>query len=608
MSDIIQLLPDSVANQIAAGEVIQRPASVIKELVENSIDAGATEITVNITNAGKTTIQVIDNGKGMSETDARMAFERHATSKIKEANDLFKISSMGFRGEALASIAAVADVELKTKPQDNEFGTYIHIKGSEIQKQELISCNEGTNFIIKNIFFNIPARRKFLKKNTTEFQYIINEFQKNALAHPDISFTLIHNNTTIYKLPKTKLRQRIGNIFGKNISDAVIPVSSETSILKIYGYIGKPDIAKKTRKEQFFFANKRFMKHAYFYKAVQLAYDQIIKAELHPVFFLFFDIDASQIDINIHPAKIEINFENSQGVFNILRATIKEALGKHNIGPAIDFDREGEIIIPNSHKNKEIIEPQINIDPEYNPFDETQSESNKSNYTYKPYESKQKQTDNWDALFNDFESNTDAETKHQKTIVRGEEETDSKVLQIKNKYIITPVKSGLMIINQKRAHERILFEKFMNLSEKVKVPSQKSLYPIEIFLNPEDLSLLKGVFDELHIIGFILETKNDDTIIISGTPAHLTDINHKQLVEYIISALRDEPEMVQQNAKERIAEITARTHSINYGKKLATEEMRTLIDSLFASQLPNFTPSGKKIISIISYDDINKLF
>jgi len=608
MSDIIQLLPDSVANQIAAGEVIQRPASVIKELVENSIDAGATEITVNITNAGKTTIQVIDNGKGMSETDARMSFERHATSKIREANDLFKISSMGFRGEALASIAAVADVELKTKTHDNDFGTYIHIKGSEIQKQELISCNSGTNFTIKNIFFNIPARRKFLKKNNTEFQYIVSEFQKTALAHPEISFTLIHNNSTVYKLPKSKLRQRIGNIFGKNLGESLIPVSSETSILKIYGYIGKPEIAKKTRKEQFFYANNRFMKHAYFYKAVQLAYDQIIKTDLHPVFFLFFDIEASQIDINIHPAKIEINFENSQGVFNILRATLKEALGKFDFAPAIDFDREGEIKTSYHDKNMPITEPKIDYDPNYNPFDESPKEQNNQNYTYKPYENKKKDLDNWESLFNDFETNDNRSENTQKTISQPEEESYAKTLQIKNKYIVTPVKSGLMLINQKRAHERIMFERFMNMSREISIPSQKSLYPQEIFLNPEDLASLLEVFEELHQIGFMIETKNDDTIIINGTPAYLTEINQKQLIEHIIGALRDDPEMIKQNTKERIAEITARTHSINYGKKLAKEEIQTIIDQLFSSQMPNFTPSGQKIISIIKYDDIENLF
>ena len=370
MSDIIQLLPDAVANQIAAGEVIQRPASVVKELIENSIDAKATNITVNIKDAGRTLIQIIDNGKGMSETDARMAFERHATSKIKEANDLFAIQSMGFRGEALASIAAVADVELKTKLTNEELGTYIHIKGSQIIKQETISCAEGSNFSVKNLFFNIPARRKFLKKDSTEFKHIITEFKKVALANPEISFSLLHNEKIIFKLNTGNTKQRISEIFGKSIYKNLVPIDSTTSILKINGFVGKPEIAKKRNEEQYFFVNKRFMKHPYFYKAIVLAYEQILKADVQPSFFIYFEINPSKIDINIHPAKIEINFDDANGIFQLLRASVRKALGKYNIVPTIDFDTEGSVKIPylgNAQQN--FTNPQITDSENYNPFE-----------------------------------------------------------------------------------------------------------------------------------------------------------------------------------------------------------------------------------------------
>jgi len=362
MNDIINLLPDSVANQIAAGEVIQRPASVIKELVENSIDAGASEITISIKDAGKTLIQVSDNGRGMSETDARMAFERHATSKIKATEDLFSIVSMGFRGEALASIAAVADVELKTKQEESSVGTYINIKGSTLIKQEAIACNTGSNFIIKNLFFNIPARRKFLKKDSTELNHIIFEFQKIALANADISFTLFNNDKENIRLRADSLKQRISDIFGKSIEKNIVPIESKTEILNIYGFIGKPEIAKKRNREQFFYVNKRYMKHGYFYKALISAYENIIPKNYNPSFFIFFEISPDLIDINIHPQKIEINFEDTPGIFQILRASVKQALGRFNIVPSIDFDRDGEIAVPYFDKNKEIVSPEIKIE------------------------------------------------------------------------------------------------------------------------------------------------------------------------------------------------------------------------------------------------------
>lgn len=605
MSDIIQLLPDSVANQIAAGEVIQRPASVIKELIENSLDAGASEIIVAVKDAGKTLIQVSDNGKGMSESDARMAFERHATSKIRNAEDLFSIRSMGFRGEALASIAAVADVELKTKQADQTLGTYINIKGSELISQESISCQTGSNFIIKNLFFNIPARRKFLKKESTELNNIIVEFQKTALANPDISMSLYHNNKEIHVLRSSNLQQRIGDIFGKNISRFLVPLESKSEALSIYGYVGKPEIAKKRNKEQFFYVNKRYMKHPYFYKAVMSAYENIISSDSNPSFFIFFDISPDMIDINIHPQKTEINFEDTPGVYQILRATVRQSLGKFNIVPSIDFDRDGEISMPYFAKNKEISEPEIEINPSYNPFNTDDNKRKTERSQISAY------NETWERLMSDF-SNTDNNVSQSlfesKTAETDDNQSFKKYFQIRNKYIVTPVKSGLMVINQKRAHERILFETFMKTIKTGEFNTQKFLYPIEIEIDSPDFFLLSEVFGDLCDIGFDIESEKEDFIKINGMPAHLININPKTVIENIIINLRDNINDIKEDAREFLAETASRTAAVDYGIKLANEEIENLIETLFSCMLPNFTNDGRKIISIINYDEIEKLF
>ncbi len=402
MSDIINLLPDSVANQIAAGEVIQRPASVVKELVENSVDAGSTSIIVNIREAGKNLIQISDNGSGMSETDARMAFERHATSKIKNANDLFAIRTMGFRGEALASIAAIANVELKTKKKDNDLGVAINISGSEVISQEPVSCSDGSNFLIKNLFFNVPARRKFLKKNSTELKHIITEFQRIALVHPEIAMTLQHNDAEIYNLPISNHHERIVNIFGKGIKQNLISIETETTVISIKGFIGKPEFARKTSGEQYFFINDRYMKHPYFYKAVLLAYENILPPDTVPSFFLYFDADPSTIDINIHPTKTEIKFEDERAIWQIVQASVKQSLGKFNIVPSIDFDQESILDIDYSTKNKEIRQPSIEINHSYNPFEEEQKPRPNSSSGYSRKEEKSKSM-NWESLYSGFE-------------------------------------------------------------------------------------------------------------------------------------------------------------------------------------------------------------
>ncbi|MGM0621574.1 MAG: DNA mismatch repair endonuclease MutL, partial [Bacteroidota bacterium] len=468
MSDIIQLLPDAVANQIAAGEVIQRPASVVKELVENALDSGADDIVIHIKDAGKTLIKITDNGCGMSPTDARMAFERHATSKILSANDLFCIRTMGFRGEALASVAAIADVELRTKRMEDEVGTLIHIVGSEVKTQEPVACNNGTTITVKNLFYNVPARRKFLKSNTTELKHIINEIQRVALPNPEIKFSFYHNYSPLYELVKTNFRKRIVDVFGKTINQSLVPVKEETSLVNITGFIGQPKFARKTTGEQFFFVNKRYMRHPYFHRAVMQAYEKVLPPETFPSYFLFLDLDPSGIDINVHPTKTEIKFENESTIWQIIHAAIRESLGKHNVVPSIDFDQSGSIDIPVPEKEKgDRSYPEIKIDPGYNPFEQEKEispgirgQSNRDN----------RNLEHWEDLYSGAETNN-REEQSQLSFKGDEQEprqteekySGKKVLQLKQKYILTPVKSGVMIIDQKRAHERILFEKFMEV-------------------------------------------------------------------------------------------------------------------------------------------------
>lgn len=606
MSDIIRLLPDSVANQIAAGEVIQRPASVVKELIENAIDANADDITVHIKDAGRTLIQLIDNGKGMSATDARMAFERHATSKIQHAEDLFSIKSMGFRGEALASIAAVADVELKTATVEDELGTYIHIKGSEIIKQEIIQYSMGSNFSIRNLFYNIPARRKFLKKDSTEFSHIVHEFKKTALAFPHIDIQLIHNEHTVYSLKKASLVQRISDIFGKTIVKQLVPVESHTEILTISGFVGKPDTAKKRNTEQFFFVNGRYMKHPYFYKSILNAYEQIIKADLHPTYFLFFDIAPERIDINIHPAKIQINFDDSQGIYQLLRASVKQALGKYNVVPSIDFDRDGYIEMPYSKENNSnFTEPSINSKQDYNPFEDEDTDTNSFNNNFNI---KQKTVPaNWDDLYSGFENKNEPDLTQTPDQLINNNTHSEKLFQFKNKYIITPVKSGLMIIHSSRAHERVLYESLLSSLESDSILSQKIVFPIEIQASSEDVNYLRNTESALNKLGFDIEFKAEK-LFVKGLPAALSDADPKQLIEAVLVQIKDDDSILSEHMNEHLAEILARKASLNYNKPLAYEEMHYLMNQLFACRMPNFTKNGRKIIEIIKTDDIGKLF
>ncbi len=612
MSDIIRLLPDSVANQIAAGEVIQRPASVVKELVENALDAGATEITVHVKDAGRTLIQINDNGCGMSPTDARMAFERHATSKISSANDLFCIRTMGFRGEALASVAAIADVELRTKKVEDEVGTFIHIIGSEVKTQEATACNNGTGFMIKNLFYNVPARRKFLKGNTTEIKHIIWEVQRIAIPNPEIKISLFHNNTPIYELPKTNQRKRIVDLFGKAINQSLVQVNEETSLVNIYGFIGQPKFARKTIGEQFFFVNGRFIRHPYFHKAVMQAYQQLLPPDAFPSYFLFLETDPANIDINVHPTKTEIKFENDRDIWQIIHAAVRESLGKHNVVPSIDFDQSGNIDIPVPQKSLDNIPfPEIQINPDYNPFDNAKTPSMGNLGRVQP---DKKNLERWEDLYTGTQlklkpvDEPDLKNDELLYLLPAGQFSGKKTLQLKQKYILTPVKSGLMAIDQKRAHERILFEKFMEVLKSDSVASQQLLFPQTIELNPADAAILLNILPDLLSLGFDIREFGKNTFIISGTPGVLDVSSPELIVEKLLEEYKNSPVDARSKAKEQIAISLAKASALDYGAELKQEEIDHLIDQLFACATPNFSPDGKKVLTIIPTTDIEKSF
>ncbi len=603
MSDIIQLLPDSVANQIAAGEVIQRPASVVKELVENAIDAESTEIKIHIRDAGKSLIQISDNGKGMTETDARLAFERHATSKIRAANDLFAIRTMGFRGEALASIAAISHVDLLTKQATDELGTHIQINGSVVETQEAASCPNGSNFSIKNLFYNVPARRKFLKSDNTELKHIITEFQRIALANPSVGLSLYHNNDQLYNLPSENRRQRILHLFGKNLNPSLTPIRVETSIVTIEGYIGKPEFAKKKAGEQFFYVNERYMRHPYFHKAVSLAFDKLLANDQYPLYFLFIEVDPASIDINIHPTKTEIKFEEANAIFQIIRASVKEALGKFNITPSLDFEQTDQLNIPILDKNKTTQLPSIELDPSYNPFAEDKKHDNNQYSQHHKAD-----TEGWEQLYSNFDQAPETETQQSSLNFSDDTQSQSKFVQIKNRYILTPVKSGLMIIDQQRAHERILFEHFMHLLNEQKSSTQQSLFPSSMDLDAGDFSIFREMLPDLQHIGFDINELSKNSISILGVPAELTDENPVSLIELLIENYKNTQQSATNEINEKVAQALAKSAAISYSKSLSVFEMQQLIDKLFACYTPNFSPDGKTIVSMMNKEEIEKRF
>lgn len=608
MSDIIQLLPDSVANQIAAGEVIQRPASVIKELVENAVDAGADKVQIIIKDAGKSLIQVIDNGCGMSETDARMAFERHATSKIQKAEDLFNLHTLGFRGEALASIVAVAQVELKTKRADDPTGIMMQIHGSEFISQETVACSHGSNFAVKNLFYNIPARRKFLKSNSTEMRHILEEVNRIALINKEVQFVLTHNDVEIYNLPKSNLKQRIVNIIGKNINQNLIDVNTITDIVEITGYIGKPEFAKKSPGEQYFFVNNRYMRHPFFYKAVLRAYDNILQEKHYPAFFIFIKVDPQELDVNIHPTKTEIKFTDELAIRHILHAAVKESLGKFNVMPAMDFDSDERVNIPYlKDKTTEPDIPQVAINTDFNPFEQSSSNNSKGGGNYSGSFSKEKVDANWQNLYEGFE-NKHEEVQAQ-AIFTGStgEEQYSKIFQFKNKYIMTPVKSGLMIIDQKRAKERILYEEFLNRFD-ADIPTQKCLFPITIELNKTEAMVMDEILEDINDMGYELDRADENAYVVTGIPADAKEQETELIIRDFIANYKETLSDVKIERKERTALSLSKAANIRTGMMLDKEEMKNIIDKLFACKMPNHTATGKSIISIMSTDEIEKRF
>lgn len=628
MSDIIHLLPDSVANQIAAGEVIQRPASVIKELVENAIDAQAQNIHVLVADAGKTSIQVIDDGKGMSETDARLSFERHATSKIREAADLFALRTMGFRGEALASIAAVAQVELKTRPIAEELGTKIVIAGSKVESQEVVSCPKGSNFSIKNLFFNIPARRKFLKANSTELSNILTEFERIALVHPEVAFSLYSNDSELLNLPAANLRQRILAIFGKKLNQQLLTVEVNTTMIKVSGFVAKPESARKKGSHQYFFVNGRYMRHPYFHKAVMEAYEQLIPTGEQVSYFIYLDVDPANIDVNIHPTKTEIKFENEQSIWQILSASVKESLGKFNAVPSIDFDMDDRPDIPVFEQNLPPEPPKVNYNMDFNPF----KPAGGSGSSYGGGSSYSRPKVDWEDLYGGLEKASkmnhsvvpDAEFDSEifpgveeepmvpvpSTLYASEPvmEKGGQHLQFKGRYILTSVKSGLMLIDQHRAHIRVLFDRYMvQISQKQGV-SQGVLFPEILQLPASEAALLDGIMPELFAIGFDLSNLGGGSYAINGIPSGVEGLNPVELVRNMVHTAMEKGNDVKEEIQHILALTLARASAIVYGQVLSNEEMVNLVDTLFACSAPNYTPDGKVVLTTIKEDELEKPF
>lgn len=609
MADIINLLPDSVANQIAAGEVIQRPASVIKELVENSIDAGARNVQIVIKEGGNTLIQVIDDGKGMSETDARMSFERHATSKIKNAEDLFSLHTMGFRGEALASIAAVAQVEMRTKREGDELGTFIEIAGTRVFRQESVQCNKGTNIAVKNLFFNVPARRRFLKSQSTEMMHMRNEFYRIILVNPEVSFSLYDGDTELMVLPVSSLKARIENVFDtfskKRMDQQLLPIEAGTGLLNIKGFIGRPEFSQKNA-HQYFFVNSRYMRHGYFHKAVMVAYEKLIKPNENPNYFIYFEINPHSIDVNVHPSKTEIKFENEQAIWSIVLATVKEALGKFQVTPPLDFDQEDSPEIPVLDSKTTIVLPKINFNPDYNPFKSSATTNKRPDL-------------DWEKLYGDFNGSresisqendefiielTDTQTQQQLDITRG----TADFLQFKSKYLLTSVKSGLMLIDQHRAHFRILFDRYMLIVRNQKGVSQQVLFPEILELDANEKVIMESILPELLWIGFDIELFGKNAFAINGIPSEIKSGSTLSLLKELIAEVMLTGMGVKESIQEKIAMVLARKTAIQYGHIMTLTEMTQLFEDLFSCENHQYTPDGKLILTVLQNDEVDKRF
>lgn len=611
MSDIIQLLPDSVANQIAAGEVVQRPASAVKELIENAIDAGADHIQLIVKDAGKTLIQVIDNGCGMSQTDARMCFERHATSKIRKADDLFAIRTMGFRGEAMASVAAIAQVELKTRRLEDDLGTCIRVEGSEVISQEAVAAPAGTNISVKNLFYNTPARRNFLKSNSVELRHIIDEFQRVSMAHPELFFTLHSDGNELFHLPSSSLKQRIIHLFGNSYNQKLVPVEEETSIINLRGYVGKPEFAKKTRGEQFFFVNQRFVKDAYLNHAVLSAFEEVLPKDNFPLYVLFIDIDPAQIDINVHPTKTEIKFQDEKALYAIIRSAVKRSLGRYNIAPTLDFNQEtgfSRMISPQAPED--IVPPSISFNPSYNPFETTEKSSSNMNSGGFTTQRREKPDASWASLYEIGQSINQAPQEFTFASAPEPKTTAEKqIIQLNQRFILSTIKSGFMLIDQQAAHERILFERFQQQLENRQGVSQQSLFPQTVTLNAADFELVNELLADIQALGFQIRTFGKNTFVVEGVPAEIADkASEVELLEHLIEGYKNNQSVLKLSKRDNLARTLARNAAIKAGTPLGAEEMNVLIDELFACQLPNLSLNGKPVIVTFSSEDILKQF
>ncbi len=630
MADIIQLLPDAIANQIAAGEVIQRPASVVKELMENSIDAGSTSIKLVVKDAGKTLIQVIDNGCGMSETDARMSFERHATSKIRQASDLFAIRTMGFRGEALASVAAIAQVEMRTRRQSEELGTRILVESSEVKAQEACQCPGGTAISVKNLFFNVPARRNFLKSSSIEMRHIMDEFQRIAIAYPDIFFSLHHNSSEVFHLPAGNLRQRLTGIFGSHSNKKLVPISEETDILKLTGFVGKPEFSKKTRGEQYFFVNNRFIKSSYLNHAVVGAYEKLLPADTYPLYAIFIEMDPARIDINVHPTKQEIKFEDERLVYNYLKVAVRHSLGQYSIMPSLDFDMDTNFattarIKPRPRGDETVRSVSSGASP---PSGRAGSGDDASGSATRQANNLR----NWQELYEGLDEpgtegkpeKTEAENTGPLTLgsnwrqetppaegsppASAGQQMQKEPYQVHNTYIISQIKSGILLIDQQAAHERILYERFLNILGKQKASTQKQLFPRTLTLSPNDAALLKDILGQVNLLGFDIQEFGLNTFVINGLPSEMAGKKDEiEVIESLIEQYKGNLDM-KLDVQENIARAMARSAAIKRGQALSTAEMQVLIDQLFACQAPFKGPSGHNCFITFELDGLAKRF
>ena len=647
MSSVIRLLPDHVANQIAAGEVVQRPASVVKELLENAVDAGATSVKLVVKDAGKTLIQVIDNGKGMNEIDARMCFERHATSKISLAEDLFQLQTKGFRGEALASIAAIAHVELKSKEHTAELGTHVIIEGSKIVSQEIAVVPDGTSFSVKNLFYNIPARRNFLKSDQVELRHVIDEFERVALAHNNIQFTFIHNGSEMFNLPASNYRQRIVNVFGGKTNEKLVPVQETTEIIEIHGFVAKPEYAKKSRGEQFFFVNDRFIKSGYLHHAVTAAFEGLLKDGTHPSYFLYLTLPANSIDINIHPTKTEIKFDDEQAVYAILRATIKHSLGQFNVAPVLDFQKEEGFDVPYSYEGTKSVEPTVEVDAFFNPFESMKASTNLANQIgsnilrgdFNPFETvkskpssisggsngsypeKKHKSGGWETLYEGISDAKDiilSSTNHQfdEEVITGSLFDDDTVqatnhqqsYQVQKKYIISPIKSGMIIIDQRRAHQRILYEHYVQSFTVKQNASQQLLFPLSLYYTVYEMELLRGIEKELIQMGFLFDEISNEKIIISGIPVSITESEVSIVLEDLLNDLQDSVPSEVSALHDRISKSLAQSLAVKTGTYLTDKEQENIVNSLFGCENPQTSPFGKTTFITMKVEDIDKKF